>query len=125
VTPETGYTDYTGLETLGKTAVKMEVGAGEKRGDSTVHQVTITNMGKVVAFQVHLRALKGKTGDDILPVIFGDNYLELAPGESRVIWCKYADKDAGAVTPYFLVSAWNLDGMTSKTTGNAGFDDQK
>ena len=109
VTPETGYADYSALETLGKTEVKMAAGAGIKSGDSTVHEVTITNTGKVVAFQVHLRALKGKAGDDILPVIFSDNYLELAPGESRVITCKYADEDAGGVRAYFLVSAWNSD----------------
>jgi exo-1,4-beta-D-glucosaminidase len=108
VTPETGYADYSGLETLGKTVVKMEAGAGEKRGDSTVHQVTITNTGKVVAFQVHLRALKGKAGDDILPVIFSDNYIELAPGESRVLTCKYANGDVDGVKPYFVLEGWNV-----------------
>ncbi|HXB32594.1 MAG TPA: glycoside hydrolase family 2 protein, partial [Puia sp.] len=77
--------------------------------DSTVHEVTLTNTGHVVAFQVHLRALKGKAGDDILPVIFSDNYLELAPGETRVIACKYADEDAGGARAFFLVSAWNSD----------------
>jgi exo-1,4-beta-D-glucosaminidase len=109
VTPETGYADYSALETLGKTVVKMEAGEGVKRGDSTVHQVTITNTGKVVAFQVHLRALKGKAGDDILPVIFSDNYIELAPGESRMITCRYADRDADGAKAFFLVSGWNSD----------------
>jgi len=108
VTPETAYADYSGLQTLGKTVVKMETGAAEKLGDSTMHAVTITNTGKVVAFQVHLRALKGKGGDDILPVIFSDNYLELAPGESRVITCKYADQDAGGVKAYIVIEGWNL-----------------
>jgi len=108
VTPETGYADYSGLETLGKTAVKMEVSVGEKHGDSTAYAVTITNTGKVVAFQVHLRALKGKGGDDILPVIFSDNYIELAPGESRSIICKYLNGDAGAEKAYFVLGGWNL-----------------
>ncbi|HEV3412862.1 MAG TPA: glycoside hydrolase family 2 protein [Puia sp.] len=107
VTPETGYADYSALGSLGKTVLKMLAGAGVKKGDSTVHEVTITNMGKVVAFQVHLRALKGKSGDDILPVIFSDNYFELAPGESRVISCKYAHEDAGGVGAFFVVEGWN------------------
>jgi exo-1,4-beta-D-glucosaminidase len=55
-----------------------------------------------------LRALKGKTGDDILPVIFSDNYIELAPGESRTIRCEYADEDAGGEKAYFVVEGWNL-----------------
>ncbi|HET6256629.1 MAG TPA: glycoside hydrolase family 2 protein [Puia sp.] len=109
VTPETAYADYSALGTLGKTALKMVAGGGIARGDSTVHEVTVTNTGKVVAFQVHLRALKGKEGDDILPVIFSDNYLELAPGESRVIRCKYAAKDAGGMAAHFVVEGWNVD----------------
>jgi exo-1,4-beta-D-glucosaminidase len=121
MTPETGYADYSALQTIGKTAVKM-VYTSEKGADSSFHTVTLTNTGKMVAFQVHLRALKGRSGDDILPVIFSDNYLELAPGESRTIRCSYADKDAQGATPFFLLSAWNLDGTASKTSGDAGFD---
>jgi exo-1,4-beta-D-glucosaminidase len=109
VTPESSYADYSGLQGLGKTVLKLAAGGGFAKGDSTEHEVSITNMGKTVAFQVHLRALKGKTGDDILPVIFSDNYLELAPGESRTIRCVYADKDAGGVGAYIVVEGWNVD----------------
>jgi exo-1,4-beta-D-glucosaminidase len=124
VTPETGYADYSALQDLARTTLKM-VYTSEKSADSSSHAVTFTNTGETVAFQVHLRALKGKSGDDILPVIFSDNYLELAPGETRTIRCSYANKDAGEATPFFLVSAWNLDGTTSKAMGNAEFADQK
>jgi exo-1,4-beta-D-glucosaminidase len=121
MTPETGYADYSALKDLAKATLKMAY-TSEKSADSSFHAVTLTNTGETVAFRVHLRALKGKSGDDILPVIFSDNYLELAPGESRTIRCSYANKDAEGATPYFFISAWNLDGAASKTTGNAGFD---
>jgi exo-1,4-beta-D-glucosaminidase len=107
VTPETAYADYSALQGLGKTLVKRTV-TGEVRGDSAVHDITLTNTGRTVAFQVHLRALKGKSGDDILPVVFSDNYLELAPGETRVIRCKYAVRDAGGAQVAFVVEGWNL-----------------
>jgi exo-1,4-beta-D-glucosaminidase len=123
-TPQSGYADYTALQTLGKTALTLAV-TGVRRVDSSVHTVTITNTGKTVAFQVHLRALKGRSGDDILPVIFSDNYLELAPGETRVVTCVYGDKDAEGAVPFFLVSGWNLDLAASKATVNAGFEPQK
>lgn len=121
MTPETSYTDYTGLKDMGKTALKVSYYT-DKAADSTYHAVTIINTGKTVAFQVHLRALKGKDGDDILPVIFSDNYIELAPGESRVIRCSYANKDAGGATPYFVTSAWNLDVGASQADKEAGFE---
>ena len=79
------------------------------RNDTAVSAVTITNTGKTVAFQVHLRALKGKSGDDILPVLFSDNYLELAPGETRVVHCTYAAQDAGSFKAFFALTAWNVD----------------
>jgi exo-1,4-beta-D-glucosaminidase len=120
-TPQTAYTDYSSLQNIGKTALKL-TSHTDKGADSTHHSVTITNIGKTVAFQVHLRALKGKEGDDILPVIFSDNYIQLAPGESRVVRCSYANKDAQNIAPYFLASAWNLDTAQSKGEKEMGFE---
>ena len=93
-----------------------------KKENETVHAVTITNTGKAVAFFVHVRVLKEKNSDDILPVIFSDNYISLAPGESRTVECSYENKDAGTGTPYILTTAWNIDTAGSKTNGNAGFE---
>jgi exo-1,4-beta-D-glucosaminidase len=123
MTPQSGYADYSALQHLNKTTLKISYTSSLKN-DSTEHAVTITNTGKTVAFQVHLRALKGKSGDDILPGLFSDNYLELAPGESRVILSSYFSKDAGSATPFFLVSAWNLDAKSCRGTGNVAFADQ-
>jgi exo-1,4-beta-D-glucosaminidase len=117
-TPQSGYADYSALQTLGKTTLKVINRSATSSPDSASHNIVITNTGNTVAFQVHLRALKGKEGDDILPVIFSDNYIELAPGESRTIRCTYAHKDAAQETgtssatgekviPFFLVTAWN------------------
>jgi exo-1,4-beta-D-glucosaminidase len=125
MTPQSGYADYSALQTLGKTALTIAPAAGIKRADSTAYAVTITNTGKTVAFQVHLRALKGRSGDDILPVIFSDNYLELAPGETRVVSCTYGDRDTEGKAPFFLATAWNIDVPASKGTANAAFEGQK
>jgi len=122
MTPQTSYTDFSDLQTIGKTALKVSYQT-EKGADTTTNTVTVTNTGKTVAFQVHLRALKGKDGDDILPVIFSDNYIELAPGETRLIHCKYANKDAAHAVSYFLISAWNIDIAASKAEKETGFEE--
>jgi exo-1,4-beta-D-glucosaminidase len=83
--------------------------------------IQITNTGHSVAFFVHLRTLSSKAGSDILPVLFEDNYLLLAPGETRQINCTYLNSDAQDSSPYVLVSAWNLDTDNSKAGNNAGF----
>jgi exo-1,4-beta-D-glucosaminidase len=126
MTPETSYADYSALKTMGKTTIRASWKLDKRTDDSVYHSVTITNTGKTVAFQVHLRALKKVGGDDILPVIFSDNYIELAPGESRVIQCTYAAKDTDkhSRSPYFLISAWNLDTAASKAEKEAGFEEE-
>jgi exo-1,4-beta-D-glucosaminidase len=123
-TPQTAYADFSALQNIGETSLKISY-KSESLHDSSLHTVIITNTGKTVAFQVHLRALKGKSGEDILPVIFSDNYIELAPGETRTILCRYANKDANGSSPYFVTSAWNLDVMKCKGSDKVVFEEQK
>lgn len=106
-TPQSAYADMSALQNLPKTTLKTEY-LTIKNNTSTTQKITVTNTGKTVAFLVHLRALKGKEGDDILPVIFDDNYFSLAPGESRTINCSYQNKDAGNADAYVLSTAWNV-----------------
>jgi exo-1,4-beta-D-glucosaminidase len=121
-TPQAAYADYSALQKLPKTKLSV-THTNQAKGDSTTSTVSITNTGKAVAFFVHLRALKDKDGDDILPVIFSDNYISLAPGESRTIECTYANKDAQSASPYLQASAWNIDIAKSTIGNNAGFDE--
>ncbi|HVX48654.1 MAG TPA: glycoside hydrolase family 2 protein, partial [Chitinophagaceae bacterium] len=106
-TPQSAFTDYTALQQLPKTALGISHFTTLK-GDSISQAVTIKNTGKAVAFQVHLRVTKGKGGDDILPVIFSDNYISLAPGESRRINITYNNNDAAGAVPYFIAEGWNV-----------------
>ena len=119
-TPESSFTDYTALNNMPQTSVDVEH-SSDKKSDSTTHKITIKNTGKAVAFFVHVRVLK-KNADDILPVIFSDNYISLAPGESRTIDCTYSNKDAGEGTPHVLISGWNLNAAASKGEKNVSFE---
>ncbi|MDP4211366.1 MAG: glycoside hydrolase family 2 protein [Bacteroidota bacterium] len=119
-TPQTDFVHYQGLQNLPLTQIQVAY-TTEKNGAQTTQHVRMTNTGKSVAFFVHLRLLKKKGGDDILPVIFDDNYLLLAPGETRDVNIHYRDKDAGTGIPYLLTATWNLDLSGSKTEKNSGF----
>src|SRR4029077_5337820 len=119
-TPQTAYTDFSALKKLSATTLKVNY-SSVKSETNTTHTITVTNTGKSVAFFVHIRVLKTKNGDDILPVIFNDNYFLLAPGESRNITCSYLNKDAVNAVPYIITTAWNLDIQNSKAVKNTGF----
>ncbi|MEO8711717.1 MAG: glycoside hydrolase family 2 protein, partial [Parafilimonas sp.] len=120
-TPQSAYTDFTPLQNMPSTTIKVEQSLNKKQTE-TSHTITITNTGKAVAFFVHIRALKEKNADDILPLIFSDNYISLAPGESRTIECNYENKDAGNASPYILISGWNIDSKNSKAGKGTGIE---
>ncbi|MBV9961219.1 MAG: hypothetical protein JO072_03135 [Parafilimonas sp.] len=123
-TPQSAYTDFSALKKMPSTTISVEHSANKKENE-TSHKITITNTGKTVAFFVHVRVLKNKNEDDILPVIFSDNYISLAPGESRTIECSYLNKDAENASPYVLVSGWNIDTKNSKANKEEGFAERK
>ena len=70
----------------------------ESEGITTV---TVTNPGKALAFAVHLKVKKAE-GEEILPVLWQDNYFPLLPGESRQVTATSA-KGAAVVE----VDGWN------------------
>jgi exo-1,4-beta-D-glucosaminidase len=55
-------------------------------------------------------------------VIFSDNYISLAPGESRIIECSYENKYAENAKPFVLISGWNIDAANSKGSIEVGFE---
>jgi len=119
-TPQSSFMDFSALKSLPLTTLTLEH-ISTHSAEHTVERINITNTGHSVAFFVHIRMLSKNGGSDILPVIFEDNYLLLAPGETRVINGTYLNKDAQAEPAFILVSAWNLDSGHSKAGDNAGF----
>ena len=75
--------------------------------------ITLTNTGKVPAVMLRLN-LKGDDGEQILPVIYSDNYLHLMPGESRTIDVEWKGEDARGCQPIMEISGMNITKTTIK-----------
>jgi exo-1,4-beta-D-glucosaminidase len=56
----------------------------------------VTNPGKTPAFAVRLKLARDTDKEEVLPVLWEDNYFALLPGQSRQITATYAAKDLGA-----------------------------
>jgi exo-1,4-beta-D-glucosaminidase len=76
--------------------------------------VTLRNPSKSLAFFVHLAVRKGPGGEEVLPVLWEDNYVVLLPGETRTLAATYAPKDLGSATPVVTVDGWNIQETTAK-----------
>jgi exo-1,4-beta-D-glucosaminidase len=108
MTPTESFADYTELRQLPK--VKLQTTArNENRGEESITQVTLENPYKTLAFFVRLEITKGPNGEEILPVIWEDNYISLLPGEKREITASYRTRDMGGAEPAVEVSGWNVE----------------
>jgi exo-1,4-beta-D-glucosaminidase len=107
-TPTATYADYTALRQL--PTVKVSVSSrSERQGDQGVTRVTLGNPSKNLAFFIRLKLDKGKGGEEILPVVWQDNYLSLMPGEKREITATYRATDLGTAKAAVEIRGWNVE----------------
>jgi exo-1,4-beta-D-glucosaminidase len=107
-TPTSSYADYTALAQLPKVRLNV-VHHTERKGEDAITHVTLENPSKSLAFFVRLKVSKGKGGEEILPVLWQDNYVSLLPGEKRELTATYRTQELGAAQPVVEVSGWNLE----------------
>lgn len=108
MSPTESYADYTALSQLPKVKLKV-TDHSERRLDQEVTHVTLENPTRNLAFFVRLKVDKGPNGQEILPVIWEDNYISLLPGEKREVSATYRASDLGESKPVVEVSGWNVE----------------
>ncbi len=108
MTPTESYADFTALSQLAKVKLKV-IDRTERKGEESVTHVTVENPSKSLAFFVRLKVDKGVNGDEILPVIWQDNYISLLPGEKRELTATYRTSELGGEKPVVKVSGWNVE----------------
>lgn len=107
-TPTLSYADFTALSQLPK--VKLRVSEHSVRqGEDEITHVMLENPSKSLAFFVRLKVDKGKGGEEILPVLWQDNYVSLMPGEKRDITATYRASELGTASPSVEVKGWNAE----------------
>jgi len=108
MTPTASYADFTALAQLPK--VKLQVSERtERKGEDAITHVTLANPSKSVAFFVRLKVNKAAKGQEILPVVWEDNYISLLPGEKRELTATYHSTELGTSKPAVEVTGWNVE----------------
>jgi exo-1,4-beta-D-glucosaminidase len=106
-TPIRSYADFTGLQGLPQVKLKLS-SVVEPRGDDGLSRVTVENPTRQLAFLVHLRIRKGRDGEEVLPVLWQDNYFPLLPGEKAEVTAAYRQSDLQGAKPVAEVDGWNV-----------------
>ena len=108
-TPQKQYADFTKINSMGKVDISAEKEIVQQ-GDEWEVKVTVSNPSEKLAFFIELNAVKKSDGSSILPVFWSDNYISLAPGESKTLSLKFYNKDIGNDTPEIKIQGINLNG---------------
>ena len=72
-------------------------------------RVTLDNPSKSLAFFVRLKVTRGTGGEEVLPVVWQDNYVSLLPGERREITATYRTRNLGNAKPEVEAQGWNVE----------------
>jgi exo-1,4-beta-D-glucosaminidase len=110
-TPVKTFEDLTALNKLPR--VKLEASAAiEKTAANDQVRVRLLNPSKGLAFQVHVGIRTSGSAEEILPVLWEDNYVTLMPGESRTVTARYLSKIALKGPVELVVEGWNIEATT-------------
>lgn len=99
------------LQDLNKMAVvKLAINAKRMiKGDKYLLDVTLHNPTNHIALMAHLQLRRSKSMIRVLPVYYSDNYISLAPNETKAITIEVAKSDLKNELPLILVDGWNID----------------
>jgi exo-1,4-beta-D-glucosaminidase len=79
-------------------------------------RVELENTSSALAFQVSA-AVRTQSGGLIAPVLWSDNWIELVPGEKRVLTAILPE--SGANAPAVQIESWNAGSQTITPTAAA------
>ncbi|MFZ0859176.1 MAG: sugar-binding domain-containing protein [Candidatus Sulfotelmatobacter sp.] len=115
-TPTKTFADYSTLNKLPR--LDLDATAQyKKNGEESMTTVTLHNPASTLAFAVHLKvnrssdrrvSREGQRDDEILPVLWHDNYFALLPGETRQVTATFRTQENGNAMPTVEVEGWNV-----------------
>ncbi len=114
--PIVHYANLTELQSLPPVRLRLSA-TGRRHGGWETDVVRLRNPSHSLAFQVHLVVLRGRHGGDIEPAIWQANYLELMPGESRIVHVRYRAAALHGARPVIRAGGWNIPRQFAPVAG--------
>ena len=108
-TPSPTYEDLTQLNSLAPIKLRM---SAVKTSEPAI-RVNVSNPSKNLAFHVVLKAFNKADGQEILPVLWDDNYFEVLPGESRTVTAVFEGRQLQNVQAAVELGGWNIIKQTA------------
>lgn len=98
------YYNFKSLLSLPEAELEM-VYSFKKSGSEYIGKAVVVNTGKTPALMLRLNLIGSKTGEQILPVFYQDNYFSLLPGESKSVELRFKVEDTRGEKPALTCTA--------------------
>ena len=117
-TPMTNYANLTGLNALPTNSSVSAVASSLVNNGQATTRITLSNSNPTnLAFFVRAEVTRGPGGEEVVPVTYTDNYINLWPGESATIVAQYAAADLGGQPAFVRVRGYNVPQVQTPLMG--------
>src|SRR5438876_2169686 len=96
-----------GLNAMPRTYVAVS-NSYSHRNDEGVVKITLTNSSHHVASFLRAEVTKGTDGEEILPIVYDDNYMSDFPHESRTITARFCMSELAGRKPALRLEGDNV-----------------
>ena len=101
------WADLTALDTMPRSEITVLANFSESKGEQTA-RVTLTNRSNHIAFFLRAEVTKGADGEEVLPILYDDNYITLYPHEARTLVATFAVSALDGRPPALRVEGYNV-----------------
>ncbi|MCI5582031.1 MAG: discoidin domain-containing protein [Phocaeicola plebeius] len=100
--------NYQELKNLPKVTLGVQFESTKGDNGEWTATAVVENASQTPALLIRLNLTGAQDGLQILPVIYGDNYFSLLPGEKKEIRLRWKDVDTRGNQPKLVVSGYNV-----------------
>ena len=106
---QASWSDFKALNSMPK--VSLEVSGTISHADGRGQfQTTLHNSSEHIAFFERATVTAGKDGNEVLPILYSDNYVTVFPGETVHLEGSFDEKELGSTQPWLHVEGYNTAG---------------
>lgn len=110
--------DFQALNQLPMVPLEIRATSRDKDGKCLI-DVSVHNPTHSIALMAHLQLRRAYSHERVLPVYYSNNYLSLAPGETKSFTVEAASADLAGQPPALAVDGWNVTVSPASVAGSA------
>lgn len=105
---QVSWANFTALNSMTKVPVKV-TGTLHPAGGQDSFVLSLHNPSKNIAFFERAAVTQGNDGDEVLPVIYSNNYVTIFPGETVTIRGHFRTAELSGKQPWLRLEGYNTD----------------